>query len=545
MGILSPVSSYEQLTALADEFWTWRAATQPTSGDDIPRLERPADWLPDWSPHAVSHRQERLEAFDTSWRSLDATAWPVQQQVDYRLIGSAIARVHWELNVLQSWRRNPNFYVFQTLGPIFEALVLPRPDHQQLLRLAQRIPETIEAARLNLRGHAVAPFAQLAITALRDVGARLQRVHAALPDASDTLAEAFGSASDALEAFCGWLSAGMTAMPDRTPIGRQAYATFLRTVALIPMTPEQVAAAGQQELERSIAFEAFERHRNRNVPPLPLPTTQQEQIGNHARAEQRVREFCEQNDLLSFPGWLRHYTNKPRPAYLEPLRSLGVSDDLTSPQRLAEDGAHFIPEPSPDLPYFYLAMARDPRTLIAHEGVHFYQLARSWAHENPIRRHYYDSGPNEGIGFYTEEMLLQAGLFDDQPRSREIIYNFMRLRALRVAVDVRLALGELTIERGADELARLVPMDSGTAYEEASFFASDPGQAISYQIGKLQILRFLSDARLHQGADFDLRSFHDSLLLNGNVPVALQRWETLGAREEIDALDSAADRLTP
>src|SRR3979411_1403355 len=138
-------------------------------------------------------------------------------------------------------------------------------------------------------------------------------------------------------------------------------------------------------------------------------------------------------------------------------------------------------------------MARDPRTLIAHEGVHYYQLARSWAHDNPIRRQYYDSGPNEGIGFYAEEMFLQAGLLDDSPRSREIIYNFMRLRALRVAVDVRLALGQLTIATAADELARQVPMDRETAREEASFFASEPGQAISYQIGKLQVVRFLSD----------------------------------------------------
>jgi hypothetical protein len=307
-------------------------------------------------------------------------------------------------------------------------------------------------------------------------------------------------------------------MPDRTPIGREAYADFLHHVALIPMTPEQVAAAGQQELERSVSFEVFELNRNRGLPRLPLPDSQQEQIRNHEAAELQVRDFCEQHDLLTFPSTLGHYRNAPQPAYLAPLRGLGVFDDLTSPTRLDEDGVHFIPEPGADLPYFYLAMAREPRAMIAHEGVHYYQMARSWAHANAMRRHYYDSGPNEGIGFYAEEMLLQAGLFEDRPRSREIIYNFMRLRALRVAVDVRLALGELTIDTAADELAQLVPMDHGTAREEASFFASEPGQAISYQIGKLQVLRFLSDAR--------------------NVPISLQRWQALGLTDEIATLDS-------
>jgi uncharacterized protein (DUF885 family) len=164
--------------------------------------------------------------------------------------------------------------------------------------------------------------------------------------------------------------------------------------------------------------------------------------------------------------------------------------------------------------------------------------AGAWAHSNPIRRQYYDSGPNEGIGFYAEEMLLQAGLFDDSPHSREIIYNFMRLRAVRVAVDVRLAMGQLSIDGAARELAQRVPMDLATARDEASMFASEPGQAISYQVGKLQILHFLSDARSAQGNAFSLRQFHDELWTNGNVPIALQRWNRLGATDEIDVLDS-------
>ena len=98
---------------------------------------------------------------------------------------------------------------------------------------------------------------------------------------------------------------------------------------------------------------------------------------------------------------------------------------------------------------------------------HYFQLALGWAQADPIRRHYYDSGANEGIGFYAEEMMLQAGLFDNKPRTREIIYSFMRLRALRVEVDVKLALGLFTLQQGADYLAETVPMDRGTALEEA------------------------------------------------------------------------------
>lgn len=79
-------------------------------------------------------------------------------------------------------------------------------------------------------------------------------------------------------------------------------------------------------------------------------------------------------------------------------------------------------------------------------------------------------------------------------------------------------------------------MDAGTAAHEAAFFASTPGQAMTYQIGKTQILRLLADAKAAAGADFDLQAFHDRMWREGNVPLALQRWELLGDPSELDAL---------
>ena len=109
----------------------------------------------------------------------------------------------------------------------------------------------------------------------------------------------------------------------------------------------------------------------------------------------------------------------------------------------------------------------------------------------------------------------------------------MRLRALRVEVDVKLALGEFTLEQAANYLAKTVPMDRGTARGEAAMFSSTPGQAISYQIGKLQIMQLLADARLKQGANFSMLKFNDFVWKNGNVPLSLQRWEMLGDKSQV------------
>ncbi len=112
----------------------------------------------------------------------------------------------------------------------------------------------------------------------------------------------------------------------------------------------------------------------------------------------------------------------------------------------------------------------------------------------------------------------------------------MRLRALRVEVDVKLALNEFGLEQAADYLTNTVPMDRGTATSEATMFASTPGQAITYQIGKLDIMRMMSDARRKQGDAFKLQTFHDFVWLNGNLPFSLQRWEMLSDPSDVPAI---------
>jgi uncharacterized protein (DUF885 family) len=529
--------SANPLDDLAREFWAWRTVHQPISGDDIPRIERPFGWTPDWSPQTIVQSREALAAFEKRWKEMDAGRWSIPQQVNYSLIGSALARVGWELYVVRSWQRNPTFYIEQTLGSVFDRLLQPPPidraRSEEILRRMNAIPAIVADAKVNL-DQMVRPFAELAIASLQHRNI-VDAVAAFKPLLDPTVAAqidpAASKAGDALESYRAWLSDRLPSMSKGASVGRKNYAFFLKKVALMPYTPEQVLALGEQEWERAATMEAYERQRNAGVPELKLPLNQEEQITRQKRDEATVRKYLDEKGFLSFPAWLQHYWNLPLPPYLAAL-PLGVTDDLTGPARLKENATSYIPAPSPSVGFFQLATARDPRVMIVHEGMHYYQLSLSWAQEDPIRRHYYDSGANEGIGYYAEEMALQAGLFDDSPRSREIIYNFMRLRALRVTVDVKLALNQFTIDQAADYLEKTVPMDRVTARAEAGFFAADPGQAISYQIGKLQIVQMLADARRAQGDKFRLKDFHDFVWKNGNVPIALQRWEYVGAKPE-------------
>ncbi len=552
--LLFPAISFAQqkpdsLGQLASDFWAWRATYRPFTFDDIPRMERAAG-VRDWSEAAVAKQRGDLSGFERRWKAMHPDDWPIAQRVDYRLMGSAIARVRWELDINPRWRRDPTFYIEQTVGALQEEFLPPPPFSEtrwrEIVMRAENIPSILEQAKANLK--AVTPFAQLAIASLSDIDTRLPRVaDGASPiiasgDQRARFRTAMTKASQALVEYREWLKQNLSKMQPDFALGEKAYGFFLHRVALLPYTPQQLLTMARQDFARVLAMEIYEHQRDLNAPELKMAATSQEEIARMQHDEAYVRRYMVSHQILTVPSDLPHWTLRLAPDYVAAFDGFGELDDFTGPSRLNQDGTRWIQPPSGDLPYFHKAYANDTRTTGVHEGVpgHFFQLSLAWRNPDPIRRQYYDSGANEGIGFYAEEMMLQAGLYDDSPRSREIIYNFARLRALRVEADVKLALGEFSISQAADYLARTVPMDRKTAESEAADFATAPGLAIAYEIGKLQIERMLAMRRLQQGDKFKLREFHDYVWSNGNVPLSLQRWELLGLDDDLKKVDDLA-----
>jgi hypothetical protein len=535
----------QELDELSQRFWAWRARQQPRTRDDIPRLGRPARWRPEVEAALAVQRKDELGAFESELSGIRPDADAVPDRVDHRLLRSAIARVRWENDVLRV-RGIPRFWTDQALGPVFDALLRPGVDAARVAEvtgLLHAVPGTLAHAPAALSRPA-REFAELAVAELDGIAARVEACAQALAgvdavsgSAAAELGSAAAEAGGALEQFAGWLAGRLGELPPAVPIGRERYEWFLREVACVPLGVDEIDVIGRREYDRAVWLELLHATRNRDVPVPPLPADAAAQASTQARDEAAVRAFYTGRGLLSQPESLRHYRTRPLPAYLEPLLFLGVADDLTGPGRLDEDGTSYFPPPGPGLPYFYAANARDPRAGIAHEGAHYQQLALAWGNPRPVRRHYYDSGANEGIAFYNEELMLVSGLVDDAPHTRTVLCNFMRLRALRVTTDVGLATGALSIEDAAAGLADRVPMDEATAREEAAFFAETPGQALTYQVGKTQLIALIADAVRVRGANLDLRALHDAIWVNGNVPVALLRWELLGLTDELPALD--------
>src|SRR5262249_5255966 len=141
--------------------------------------------------------------------------------------------------------------------------------------------------------------------------------------------QAVSQAITALESLHDWLNAELPGMSEETAVGREAYVYFLKHVALMPFTPEQLLVMGAHEWERSVAFETCEQTRNQGLAELDLFPDQATQMAQEEFWEGAARRFLEAKNILTVPSWMKHYSNLPLPSYVESLSFMGVTDDLT------------------------------------------------------------------------------------------------------------------------------------------------------------------------------------------------------------------------
>ena len=223
-------------------------------------------------------------------------------------MGSALARVRWELDLNRRWERDPTFYLDQTLTALLESLVNLRPLMRREPAKLWRVCRTCRRfwdGEANL--HAVRPFAQWRWIRCNRYGpscwrwnARLRRccsgagcnpeTHCRIPGGDRKSDRRVGSLSR--------VAAGaFQKMPENAAVGRTNYEFFLSHVALIPYTPEQLLAISRQEWERAVTFEQIEKQRNQGLPELKIAANIDEQIRTAEREELEIRNLLKTREF--------------------------------------------------------------------------------------------------------------------------------------------------------------------------------------------------------------------------------------------------------
>jgi uncharacterized protein (DUF885 family) len=189
--------------------------------------------------------------------------------------------------------------------------------------------------------------------------------------------------------------------------------------------------------------------------------------------------------------------------------------------------------------FFSEVTYRDPLAMRTHMH-HWIELARrrEAPHASPIRRvaplsNIYASRA-EGFATGVEEMFMHAGLFDDSPRSRELVWIMLAQRAARALSGLRLNANEFTMEQAVEHAMKWTPRgwltDGDLVRGEQLLYLRQPGYGTSYLTGKIEIEELIAERASQLGEQFTMRRFFDEFFDAGIIPIVLVRWQTTGVR---------------
>lgn len=511
---------YPDLVALFKE---WRTFEKP------PLL----NGAPDYTSETFENRWSEFKELQSGLQSIDTTNWPVENQVDWMIVWAEMNGYDFNHRILQPWARDPAFYksvwsyrsdVPAHEGPTHHGTTelwtytfpLSTKERTRFLTDLKVIVPLNNQAKKNLTGNA----RDLWITGIRDIQYQsvelndLKKLTSIKDDVAlvSLIDEAIASTND----FVSWLQAQSISKTGSSGIGKDNYNWYLQNVHLVPLTWDDEVMILKRELARAWTSLKLEEHRNRNLPELVDAGSIEAYNKMADEAAKSLITFLDQEEIV---------TVKP---YFDAA--------------LREHLGEFIPKEKRN--FFTIGEHYDPRPLYSH-FYHWFELARmdNEPHRSEIRRgpllyNIFDSR-NEGTATAVEEMFMQAGLYDDSPRTKEIVYIMIAQRAARGLGSLYAHANEMTMEEAGAIHSEYTPRGWMKTEKELLIFEQhlylrQPGYGTSYITGKYLLENTLADyAKLQelQGKSFVLKDFFDTLNGMGNIPVSLVNWQITGSND--------------
>jgi len=530
-GLAAAASEPDGYPALEKLFLQWREFEHPTMKNGVP----------DYSAGAMAAKVGVLPQWRKRLDQIDPQTWPIEEQNDYKLVRAEMNGLDFNLRVLRPWACDPSFYVnvFPSRSdvPSREGPV-PYPDielynyhfpldadvQKDMTARLRMIPGLLAEAKENLVASNARDLWVYGEEEVRNQSRVLASLEAGtltvhtlaehqLADLTGTgqeLKDAVTGARKATDQFVAWLEKLAPSKTGPSGVGKENYTWYQQNVHFIPYTWDEEVVLLRRELERAQSALRLEEHHNRNLPPLE-PATDSATFNKitHDRLDKFVDFLVKQKIIPDKP-------------YIK--------------SALAEELGHFTP---PDQRVFFTHVThREPMLLLSHD-YHWIDLGRMRDEPNPspIRGQILLSNiwDNRAEGFATafEELMMHVGLYDDNPRARELVWIMLANRAARGLASLYVQANQFTLDQAGQFQAEWTPRgwakanDSLTIFEQL-LYLRQPGYGSCYITGKM-IVDELITAYAHQqelaGKPFVLRDFMDRFNNEGMIPVLLMESE--------------------
>lgn len=450
----------------------------------------------------------------------------------------------------QQWRHNPGTYVDLTTNAIYSLIerdFAPLPTRMACVIARENLlPKMLAEAQKNLTDMPPV-FVDVALENLDGaIGFLKNDVPSAFVSVKDAklqaqLAVSTKAALEAANAFKVYLVAQKPKAHGSFVMGRDALQRLLAS-DMVNVPVERVLEAGKAQMAKDraayLATEKLVDPKNPSAAPGEIEADHPDAahlISTARDGLERLQAFINAHHIVTLPSQMLP-TVAETPAFGRAL----VFGELDPPGPLethATKAYYYITPPDPSAPkagqekllaYFNRSFLQN---LSVHEALpgHFVQYLFQRA--NPkwpmVRAMAQSYTATEGWAHYSEQMMLDEGLGNGDPKLRLSQLIDALLRDCRLVASIEMHTGQMTLDQATAMMEQQCFQSTAVAPKEARRGTSDPGY-YSYTLGKLEILKLRDDMQKKEGKDFSLTRFHDRFLDAGLVPIAIIRRELMG-----------------
>jgi hypothetical protein len=481
---------------------------------------------PDYTANSFNNRMPEFRELRDRLNEIDKSTLDTQSKVDWTLIWAEMNGFEFNYRVLKPWERDPAYYKSVWMnrsdvpaheGPTHHSVIeiwqysfpLTDGDSRKLINELKIIPPLNEQAKLNLIGNAK----DLWIAGIRDIDTQIDNLQSIITfqgiNKNKDLLDIINDAIESTKSLSIWLRNESLKKNGPSGIGKDNYTWYQNNVHLVPLSWDDEVMLLKRELSRAWASLKLEEHKNRSLPKLNPASSPEEYNRLASQASIDLIDFLADEDIIEVKDFYK--------------------------KALDEHLGSFVEEEKRN--FFWITAHLDPKPLYSH-FFHWFELAemdnnpnKNLIRKDPVLYNIFDSR-NEGVATAVEEMFMQAGLYENNPRSKEIVYILIAQRAARGLGSLYAHANMMTMEEAGKIHSEYTPRGWMKTEKELLIFEQhlylrQPGYGTSYITGKYLFENALAEySRINENDKLsDLKKFFNELVKIGSIPMSLFHWE--------------------